>query len=103
MVWSYGAVAFPVLTNSRKWTGCQMNINENVWVRLTSSGERQWSEHWNRYGHFPEGVPKAIQHSQREDDGRVRFQIHEIMRIFGASCYNGSTDLPFVDNIIDLT
>lgn len=77
-----------------------MNINDYVLVRLTPSGEQQWAARWRRS--FPEGVPEAIQKSQRLSDGRVRFQMHELMNTFGASCYNGSRELPFVNNEVEI-
>lgn len=79
-----------------------MNINDNVWVRLTSEGEKQWASYWNVFSNNGGIVPRSIQKSQREVDGRVRFQMHEIMNIFGPECFNGSSRLPFIDNVIEI-
>ena len=74
----------------------EMNVNDNVWVKLTPVGEKMWTAAW-RYMNT-NGVPKAIRESYTEKDGRVRFQFHELMHIFGEAMWNGNSELPFKDN-----
>jgi len=73
-----------------------MNVNDDVWVLLTASGERMWNEYWKLSS--PGGVPDAIRKSATESDGTIRFQLHQLMHIFGPALYHGSSELPFVDN-----
>lgn len=75
------------------------NLNDYVLVRLTPSGEAQWHYYWTLS--HPRGVPSVIRHAQTEADGRVRFQIHEMMNIFGNYTFNGSNQLPFVNNEVE--
>lgn len=72
-----------------------MNINDCVWVRLTKEGERRWAEEWQHINSG--GVPEAIRKSQTEKDGFVKFQLWELMHIFGGAIHMGITS-PFVDN-----
>lgn len=80
-----------------------MNINDQVIVRLTPDGERLWAEAWNKYSDNGGKVPRAIEIQARQPDGSVRFQMHELMHIFGPVCTNGSRQLPFVNNEIKIS
>jgi hypothetical protein len=74
-----------------------INVNDNVWVKLTPAGEVLWAECWKRTS--PEGVPKCIRKAQAEADGWIRFQLHELMFTFGEAMYNGNPELPFETEI----
>ena len=64
---------------------CLMNINEYVWVRLTDAGyERHTPYSWDEAG-----------------NGWYRFQLWDLMAIFGRHLHIGSTPL-FEDNEIHL-
>lgn len=76
-----------------------MNLNDEVYVRLTTHGLTQWASYWMNTS--AEGVPKTIVEESTELDGRIRFQLWELMNIFGQSCYNGSSELPFENNLIE--
>ncbi len=73
------------------------NVNDNVWVKLTPSGEALWAEYWRKTN--PKGVPKSIRRSHTEADGWIRFQLHELMQVFGKAMYNGNMELPFETEI----
>lgn len=81
----------------------KININDEIIVRLTKHGERMWAAHWNRYTDYGAKIPWAIEREARQPDGRVRFQIHELMNIFGLACYNGSVTLPFEKNELEIS
>jgi len=74
-----------------------INVNDNVWVKLTPAGEALWAEYWKATE--PADVPKSIRKSQTEADGWIRFQLHELMQIFGKAMYNGNMHLPFETEI----
>jgi hypothetical protein len=76
-----------------------MNINECVIVRLTEAGEKAWAKAW--LPSHPTGVPDVIRRAATLPDGRVRFQMWQLMHDFGPDCYNGSNRLPFVNNEIE--
>jgi hypothetical protein len=78
-----------------------INVNGNVRVKLTPSGEALWAEHWKRTN--PKGVPDAIRRSQVEACGWTRFQLHELMLVFGKAMWNGNMELPFEMNETRLT
>lgn len=73
------------------------NINDYVLVKLTDVGrkihlEYSGSFHLERYG---------IEYTAPEVDGYgySKFQLWELMHIFGNNCYNGC-DLPFETTIL---
>lgn len=76
-----------------------MSINDYCIVRLTKHGEDQWNRKWKIS--FINGVPETIRKEATLPDGRVKFQIWDAMNTFGEACYNGSRELPFVDNKIE--
>jgi hypothetical protein len=86
----------------RDWI--EANINDYVLVRLTPFGENLWVEKWAetaRIMKLPKGeVPVAIRESCVLKDGRVRFQMWDLMATFGEVLYNGAIDHPFVGNKI---
>jgi hypothetical protein len=72
---------------------CEFSINDYCVVRLTEAGEAVWARHWGQSGQT--SVPEAVRSSATLQDGRVRFQIHELMNIFGSALYLGSMEHPF--------
>lgn len=80
-------------------TTIRYNLHDYAIVRLTSYGELAWANDW--LGVCAEGVPESNRRAQTEADGRVRFQIHEWMRVFGGMMYVGSTVAPFVDGEVE--
>lgn len=74
----------------------KVNINDEVFVRLTSAGAAAWNEYWRATS--PEGVPDSIRKGAEYQSGYTKFQIWEMMAIFGPDCFNGSNRLPFVNN-----
>lgn len=76
----------------------QGNINDCVYVLLTPYGEKIWAEHWTITS--PEGVPKAIRDAAEFTGGRTRFQLWQLMDIFGGEMYMGNVNQCFAENKI---
>lgn len=71
----------------------RMNLNDPVWVRLTPVGEAQYKK-WSA----DLGVPNPIE-LKKTWDGFVKFQMWELMQIFGPVCFNGC-NVPFETEIV---
>jgi len=78
----------------------KINLNDNVWVRLTPAGEDMWAKSWEDYS--PSGVPLAVREAATERDGWIRFQLWDLMHTFGPALVVGCPKLPFEDNKIKL-
>ena len=75
------------------------NINDYAFVRLTDEGVAQFIAHYadlTQYGFDP---AESLRYALRPN-GEYRFQIHEMMLIFGPACYVGSNRAPFKDNAV---
>ncbi len=57
-----------------------MNINDYVWVKLTPFGEARFRQHYRALG-IVSGEPKELVFDT--DTGNWRFQLWELMHIFG--------------------
>ena len=64
-----------------------MNINDFVYVQLTSQGK---SIYFNRYSILP----------KESESGWCRFQLWNLMNLFGEHIYLGGDIYPFKDNEI---
>jgi hypothetical protein len=74
-----------------------VNVNWYAYVRLTQAGRAHW-----RKCLVDLGVPSKYWPSFEPDaDGRNRFQMWELMQIFGPLMYMGNTSPPF-DGRIDV-
>lgn len=75
-----------------------MNTNDNVWVELTDWG-------WKLFDSYHEnlGLDPTVYRAMIADDGWQRFQLHELMHIFGWAMYNGAYHIPFDCNEVHLT
>jgi hypothetical protein len=73
-----------------------INANDEVWVKLTPVGEQMWADYW--WVTEPKGVPESIRKSHTEWDGWVRFQLWELMQVFGKGMRNG-VHVPFETDI----
>lgn len=60
----------------------EANMNEYVWVRLTEDGHLTYLDFYLNLGIEPPSLYIF--------NGWARFQIWELMYIFGADCYHGS-------------
>jgi hypothetical protein len=69
----------------------EINLNEQVKVKLTSEGERILKEYFNEY---PNNIRKA---TWLDEDGYYVTQLWDFMNIFGSKLYNGQRQL-FVNN-----
>jgi len=80
-----------------------ININDDVWVRLTDSGraemERQHVELFAE-SYTSAGLPLPPMWKPEEDaDGWSRWQLHVLMNTFGHLLVNGTAPLPFETTI----
>jgi len=60
------------------------NINNYVWVKLTPAGVEYHRKHWEEYG-------TNISPPTVDKDGFSKFQLWEVMFIFGPLMYNGQS------------
>jgi len=79
-------MAFPIEVNTNN--AVRFILNKNGWDQITKYYD----------GVIPQGIFK---YSYKGDD-TFELPLWEVMNIFGQSLYNGSTDLPFVDNKITI-
>ena len=78
----------------------KINTNDNVYVRLTEAGKRALDKHYEDLASSLRPLIFTYHGPQMEPDGRYRFQLWDLMNIFGPSFYSGC-DTPFVDNSIE--
>lgn len=70
----------------------EFNINGDVWIRLTGAGTRAYNLHYEKLGMEPPPL-------QRDSSDWCKFQLWDLMHIFGPAVYNGC-QIPFVENVI---
>lgn len=75
--------------------GIPYNINGHVWVQLYDEGKRIFYEYYNHDDKTQEEVLRIF-HIQ--EDGWIKLQMHQFMKIFGPSMING-IKLPICGNI----
>lgn len=66
-----------------------MNLNDYVVVNLTDYGKAIYADY---LGDFRD--------TNEQEDGSHKFQLWELMHIFGKVCYNGNPKMPFICNSI---
>lgn len=71
----------------------KFNVNHHVWVKLTDHGREIHRQYWEPYSRGIYVAPRA------SADGWSRFQMHDVMRVFGPHMVMGG-DLPFETEII---
>lgn len=72
----------------------EFNINEHVWVKLTDLGRAiHRADHEKWCGSIPYLAPPT------SCDGWSRFQMHELMKLFGSHISPGFGPLPFETTI----
>ncbi|MBB3591692.1 hypothetical protein FHX08_002036 [Rhizobium sp. BK529] len=76
----------------------EMNFNESVSVRLTDEGRRILAE---RHDELRRRVPTVGPYVPRVEDeeGRVSFQLWDLMHTFGPSLFLGNPNLPIEADI----
>jgi hypothetical protein len=71
-----------------------LNLNDYVYIRMTDFGrqehKRQYEELRKEFRYLPEDAQ-----IKEDDDGWSRWQLYNIMNIFGHLLYNGAQQLPF--------
>jgi len=70
----------------------ELNLNENVYVKLNEVGIKIYEKYWNETAFLKE-LPKA------DEQGYHKFQLWVLMSIFGASLSCGMI-VPFEDTVI---
>lgn len=78
-----------------------MNCNDNVWVKLTPYGWGAFNTYYQSLGldqgpYFAALLDDATYHRTSHQ----RFQLWELMHIFGPVCFNGAPGAPFERNEI---
>jgi hypothetical protein len=76
----------------------QINLNCYVFVRLNELGKKIWEEYWNEA--VGNSLSESVLIQKTLPDGRIRFQLWELMHAFGPKCILG-LDSPFTDNQIE--
>jgi hypothetical protein len=76
-----------------------LNLNVNVRVKPTRHGEKT-EEQWVRKL-FPFGSHGSILHVP-DKDGYTKWELWELMNVFGPEMYNGNPEMCFVDNEIQI-
>lgn len=71
----------------------EVNLNDYAYVRLTPSGEKLFA----RYYHDLTLDPALYRAMHLQADGRWRFQLYDLMHIFGPGCMMGPIP-PFETN-----
>ena len=81
----------------KKEQGNLMNINDEVYVKLTPYGKAIHKASWDKY-------MQASNFTYKEPDvnivGLTKFPLWELMNIFGYCMYMGNTEIPFEFNEI---
>ena len=75
-----------------------MNINDEVYVKLTPYGKKIHKENWDRYM----ANSKLPYKLNANPEGYTVFAMWDLMNIFGDCLYIGNTQIPFVNNEIKL-
>jgi hypothetical protein len=73
------------------------NINDYALVRLSPTGEEAFRKAWDCVSHVPSINVDAMLR-RTDSEGRLRFQIHDLMHTFGPVCYLGGNS-PFEGDI----
>lgn len=72
----------------------ELDINEYVWVKLTDIGRKAHADHWRQYAERL----KCEVPIHTDTEGWSRFQLWELMNIFGPMMFM-TADLPFETTI----
>lgn len=72
------------------------NINDDIWVKLTPLGKTIYRAHW---AHALRGSGLKAPNLTRDKEGRVRFQLWDLMHIYGPLIWHGSEQV-FEDSTI---
>lgn len=64
----------------------RFSLNDGVYVKLTESGYQLWLDYYNKYSN----IVTLDELKRRERNGKVRFQLHELISVFGSSINFGS-------------
>lgn len=78
----------------------KMNTNDRALVKLTKDGVAQHVAHFESIGKTEKDAAESLRRAS-VDDGRHRFQIWELMAIFGDQMYHGNTKKMFTKNAIE--
>ncbi len=70
-----------------------LNINSYVWIKLTEEGKKMLAL-------YDEPVTsKGYEEKRPTKNGYTRFQLNDVMNIFGSVIYCGNNKIPFGTNI----
>jgi hypothetical protein len=68
------------------------NLNDQVFVRLTPIGAKVWLSGW------PGGIPKETRERLTQPDGSIRFQLRQLLEIFGPTIFYSANHPYFEGN-----
>ena len=77
----------------------KFNINDDVKVKLTQFGWDVHKAHWLPYCDSLEEYERHMK-PKVDKNGYTKFQLWDLMRIFGETMYNGNMNKPFDMEII---
>jgi hypothetical protein len=79
----------------------EINCNEDVYVRLTAQGRECVKSHFENMD-LPSDIKKEnfVSYTQADDEGWSKFQLWNLMKIFGSLMYMGSVTQPFEHNVV---
>lgn len=69
-----------------------INLNNHVYVKLTEHGHKVYNDYFEQFHMAPTPLDYYV-------DGYAKFQLWNLMQIFGDSCFNGCK-LPFETEIL---
>jgi hypothetical protein len=79
----------------------ETSINDYVYVRLTEEGRKYLKSYFNDKN-WPPDIKKDMfeSHTRVDKEGWTRFELSDLMHLFGPIMYLGNPVAPFVDNVV---
>lgn len=77
-------------------TATAVNLNDYVWVILLHDAEDVMRSYYRKLGLDP------MKHTRPSENGWTRFQLHELMEMFGPEMIAGTTRRMFLNNVLRL-
>ena len=80
----------------------ETNVNDCVYVRLTEEGKKYLKKHYFDNPYLPLDVKHDLfeSYAKADEEGWSKFELFELMNIFGPIMYMGSLVSPFQGNVV---
>lgn len=78
----------------------ELNINENVKVKITEYGLKILEDNFNKLKKDFPSIDYSFEKPKVDEDGFSKMQLHEVMKTFGKYMYMGTTKYPIELSII---